>query len=61
MMDMEIFLKINSILSVEVKEKLFEFLKRNMDLFAWKLEDMTGINVDIIVHELDMDHTKKPV
>lgn len=50
-------LKINLKLSSEFNESLKEFLKKNVDLFAWKAEDTLSINPDIILHELSVDHT----
>lgn len=44
------FLKISCILPTDSKENLFEFLKKNVDLLAWKPKDMSGINPNIISH-----------
>lgn len=40
---------------------MIEFLKINADSFVWKLEDMLGINLDVIMHKLHLDYTKKPI
>lgn len=53
--------KINSKLSTNDKEDWIEFLKRNVKLFAWKLEEMLGINPNIITYEIKMDYMKKLV
>ena len=48
-------------LSPEMKEKLVQFLKNNLDIFAWSHEDMLGISTKIIQHKLNVDPKKKPV
>ena len=48
-------------LSPEMKEKLVQFLKNNLDIFAWSHEDMPGISTKIIQHKLYVDPKKKPV
>lgn len=60
-LDKEKFLKVSSILPKDTKKELGEFLKRNVDLFPWKLEDILGINLDIITYELNVEHMKKLV
>lgn len=57
--DKEKFIKVNFILPIDANEELVEFLKRNTFLFAQRLEDMPGINVDIITHKLIVNHMKK--
>jgi hypothetical protein len=37
------------------------FLRRNMEVFAWSHEDMLGINPKEIVHVLNVDLDMKPV
>ena len=48
-------------LSPEMKEKLVQFLKNNLDIFAWSHEDMPSISTKIIQHKLNVDPKKKPV
>jgi hypothetical protein len=52
--------KIGSQLPEESKAKLSEFLRNNLDVFAWTHEDMPGIDPDIISHRLNIDPTAKP-
>ncbi|XP_017239882.1 uncharacterized protein LOC108212672 [Daucus carota subsp. sativus] len=52
-------LKIGSRLSPEVRGKLIEFLKGNLDVFAWSHEDMIGIDPAVMCHHLNIDPTKK--
>ena len=44
-----------------MKKKLIQFLKENLDIFAWSHEDMPDISTEIIQHKLDVDPEKKPV
>jgi hypothetical protein len=48
-------LKIGSQLPEELKATLSEFLKKNLDVFAWTHEDMPGIDPAIISHRLNID------
>lgn len=54
-------IKISSNLAYELRAYLIEFLKNNIDLFTWKSEDMPNIDLEIISHELYVDHAKKPI
>lgn len=47
--------KIGSGLSTELREELVGFLSKNKDSFAWSAEDMSGIDPNIISHELHVD------
>ena len=53
--------KIGGELDPLVKEKIVEFLKKNIDVFAWTHEDKPGIDSKVIEHRLNVDSTKKPV
>ena len=44
-----------------LKEKMMEFLKKNLDIFAWTHEDMLGIDSKVIEPRLNVDPTKKPI
>ena len=46
---------IGSSLPEQIEEYLVEFLKSRKNTFAWKPEDMTGINKNITTHKLDVD------
>ena len=48
-------------LSIEMKKKLVQFLKDNLDIFAWNHEDMPGISTEIIQHKLNVDPKRMPV
>ena len=53
--------RVGTTMSVDMKKKLVQFLKENLDIFAWSHEDMPGISLEIIQHKLDVDLKKKPV
>jgi hypothetical protein len=53
--------RIGSQLSEGLKTELSEFLKKNLDVFAWSHEDMPGIDPAIISHRLNIDPAAKPV
>ena len=44
-----------------MRTRLIEFLKENLDVFAWSHEDMPGISLKIIQHKLNVDLERKPV
>ena len=52
---------IETTLSPEMRTKLVQFLKENLDIFAWSHEDMSGISPKIIQHKLSVDSKIKPV
>ena len=37
------------------------FLKQNMEVFAWKQEDMGGVNPAVITHKLNVNPSYRPV
>ena len=53
--------RIGTMLSLEMRTRLIEFLKENLDVFAWSHEDMLGISSKIIQHKLNVDPERKPV
>ena len=55
------FTKMGGELDPSVKEKIVEFLKKNLDVFAWTHKDMPGINDQVIEHQLNVDPTQKLV
>ena len=48
-------------LAEDLKILLIRFLKHNRDVFAWKQEDMGGIDPAIITHRLNVSPSFKPV
>ena len=52
---------IGSKLVEDIKSPLIHFLKQNMEVFAWKQEDMGGINPTVITHRLNVSPSFRPV
>ena len=53
--------RIGTTLSPEIRTKLVQFLKENLDIFAWSHEDMPGISPEVIQHKLNVNSERKPV
>ena len=53
--DEEKFFQVGAKLPPQEKEELVEFLKRNIDVFAWDACDASGINPDFICHHLNVN------
>ena len=53
--------RIGTTLSLEMRTKLIQFLKKNLDVFAWGHEDMPGISPKVIQHKLNVNPERKPV
>jgi hypothetical protein len=44
-----------------MKKALVEFLRGNIDVFAWTHEDMPGIDPSVICHKLNVDTSTHPI
>lgn len=55
------FLKIGSQQNSDLRERLNNFLKANLDVFAWSHADMVGIDLKVMCHHLNIDPAKKRV
>ena len=53
--------RIGTMLSPGIKAKLIQFLKENLDVFAWNHEDMPGIPPEIIQHKLNVNPDRRPI
>ena len=53
--------RIGMTLSPQMKTRLVQFLKENLDVFAWTHEDMLGISPKVIQYKLNVDPERKPV
>ena len=53
--------RIKTALSLEMKSKLVQFLKENLDIFAGSHKDILGISMKVNQHRLNMDPERKPV
>ena len=40
--------RVGTTMSIDMKKKLVQFLKENLDIFAWSHKDMPGISTEII-------------
>ncbi|KAL2226670.1 UNVERIFIED_CONTAM: hypothetical protein Sindi_2025700 [Sesamum indicum] len=45
----------------EKETTMIEFLRKNVDMFAWSPSDFTGVNPEVIVHRLHVDPAARPV
>ena len=52
---------IGSRLAEDLRHLLIHFLKQNKDVFAWKQEDMGGIDPVIMTHRINVSPSFKPV
>ena len=48
-------------LNEKIKKDLVQFLKKNIDVFAWSHEDMPSIDPSVITHSLNVRPSSKPV
>ena len=53
--------RIGTMLSLGMRAKLVQFLKENLDVFAWSHKDMPGIAPEIIQHKLNVNPDRKPI
>ena len=52
---------VGTTISADMKKKLVQFLKENLDIFVWSHEDMPDISPKVIQYRLNVDPEKKPV
>ena len=50
-----------SILDVNTKAKLLDVLMKNMNAFAWSIEDIKGISPSICMHKILMGEDYTPI
>ena len=53
--DPEKFFQIGSKLSQREREELIEFLKQNIDVFAWSTYEAPGVDLEFICHHLNVN------
>ena len=53
--------RVGTTLSTEMRKRLVQLIKENLNVFAWSRKDMPGISTEIIQHMLNIDPKKKPV
>ena len=47
--------------SLPIRRALAAFLRMNQDVFAWRHEDMPGIDPSVIVHRLNVNPAYSPI
>ena len=53
--------KVGAGLDSDLKDKIVEFLKQNLDIFTWTHEDMPGIDNKVMEHKLNVNPTRKRI
>lgn len=48
-------------LPVDIKKELLTCLKRNVEVFAWEIEDMQGIDPEVACHKLNIFLGARPI
>ena len=57
----EKYTRVGANMEGKIKQDLVQFLKKNIDVFAWSHEDMPGIDLSVITHCLNVYPFSKPV
>ena len=58
--DSERFFQVGTQLSPQEKEELIEFLRRNIDVFAWNAYEALGVDPNFICHHLNVNSSIIP-
>ena len=58
--DLEKFFQIGAQLPPPKKEELIEFLRRNVDVFAWTAYEALGVDPNFICHHLNVNPSVIP-
>ena len=58
--DLEKFFQVGAQLPPQEKEELIEFLKRNVDVFAWNAYEALGVDPSFIYHHLNVNLSVTP-
>lgn len=45
----------------DLEKAIVEFLREQIDIFAWHVSNMTGIDPSVIVYKLNVDPNAPPV
>ena len=53
--------RIGTFANSPVRQALTTFLRENQDVFTWSHEDMSGIDLSIIVHRLNVSPSFPPI
>ena len=57
----EKFTRIGTSMKEKTKQDLLQLLIEKIDVFAWRYEDMSGIDPSVITHRLNVYPSSKPV
>ncbi|KAI3794867.1 hypothetical protein L1987_37507 [Smallanthus sonchifolius] len=57
----EQIITIGHTLSTQGRDRLKQFLRNNLDIFAWKLEDMKGVSRELAEHRLHVHKSADPI
>ena len=58
--DLERLFQVGSELPPQEKEKLIDFLRKNVDVFAWDAYEALGVDPDFICHHLNVNPSITP-
>ena len=58
--DQEKFFQVGSQLPPQERQKLIEFLRKNMDVFAWNAYKALGVDLSFICHHLNVNPSVTP-
>ena len=53
--------RVEADLEEKIKKDLVQFLRKNIDVFAWSHEDIPGIDPSVITHRLNVCPSSKPM
>jgi len=53
--------KIGTSMEEKTRKDLVQFLRKRIDVFAWSHEDMLGIDLSVITHQLNVHPSSNPV
>ena len=53
--DPEKFFQVGAQIPLQEKEELVDFLKRNVDVFAWNAYEALGVDLSFIFHHLNVN------
>ena len=58
--DLEIFFQVRAWLPPQEKEELIEFLRKNLDVFAWSTYEALEVDPSFIYHHLNVNPSVTP-
>ena len=58
--DLEKFFQVGVQLPPQEKQKLIEFLRKNVDVFVWNTYEALGVDPDFICHHLNVNPSMTP-